>query len=59
MKGPLFLELSARPGLAIQIANNRGVLPYLDNVDNLNDHHMTVDERVKYAKKHFCHSAQL
>ncbi|AQS36345.1 alpha-L-glutamate ligase-related protein [Shewanella psychrophila] len=59
VQGPLLLELNARPGLAIQIANNRGILPYLDNVDKLGNHNMTVDERVEYAKKHFCHSAQL
>ncbi|MBL4814949.1 MAG: alpha-L-glutamate ligase-like protein, partial [Shewanella sp.] len=58
-KGPLLLELNARPGLAIQIANNRGILPNLDNVDRLGNHNMTVDERVEYAKKHFCHSPQL
>ncbi|WP_394147950.1 alpha-L-glutamate ligase-like protein [Shewanella atlantica] len=59
VKGPLLLELNARPGLAIQIANNRGILPYLNHVDSLGNHNMTVDERVEYAKKHFAHSAQL
>jgi alpha-L-glutamate ligase-like protein len=59
VKGPLLLELNARPGLAIQIANGRGILPYLDHVDSLGNHNMTVDERVEYAKKHFCHSAKL
>jgi alpha-L-glutamate ligase-like protein len=28
-RGPLILELNARPGLAIQIANDRGILPRL------------------------------
>lgn len=34
-QGPLLLELNARPGLAIQIANNAGMAPRLDLIDNL------------------------
>ncbi|HEY0302506.1 MAG TPA: alpha-L-glutamate ligase-like protein [Rhizomicrobium sp.] len=33
--GPLLLELNARPGLAIQIANNEGLLPRLRRADAL------------------------
>lgn len=32
-RGPLILELNARPGLAIQLANRRGLLPRLDAID--------------------------
>jgi alpha-L-glutamate ligase-like protein len=32
-EGPLLLEANARPGLAIQIANNRGLLPRLAAID--------------------------
>ncbi|MFL5243374.1 MAG: alpha-L-glutamate ligase-like protein [Gemmataceae bacterium] len=32
--GPLLLEANARPGLAIQIANDRGLIPQLQAVDN-------------------------
>ena len=32
-RGPVILELNARPGLAIQIANRAGLLPRLDAVD--------------------------
>jgi alpha-L-glutamate ligase-like protein len=32
-RGPLLLEANARPGLAIQIANGRGLLPRLQAVD--------------------------
>jgi alpha-L-glutamate ligase-like protein len=32
-RGPLLLEANARPGLAIQNANNRGILPRLAEVD--------------------------
>lgn len=34
-KGPLLLELNARPGLAIQIANGKGLLPTLKAVRNM------------------------
>jgi len=33
--GPLLLELNARPGLAIQIANNQGLLPRLSRADGV------------------------
>ncbi len=32
-EGPLLLEANARPGLAIQIANARGLLPRLEEID--------------------------
>jgi alpha-L-glutamate ligase-like protein len=32
-QGPLLLEANARPGLAIQIANNQGLLPRLEEID--------------------------
>jgi alpha-L-glutamate ligase-like protein len=34
-EGPLLLEANARPGLAIQIANGRGLLPRLEVIDAL------------------------
>jgi alpha-L-glutamate ligase-like protein len=33
VRGPLLLEANARPGLAIQIANGRGLVPRLDEID--------------------------
>jgi alpha-L-glutamate ligase-like protein len=36
-EGPMLLEANARPGLAIQIANGRGLLPRLDAIDALLD----------------------
>ena len=52
-KGPLLLELNARPGLNIQIANDAGLLPRLDLVkrEHLTLHHAY--ERVQFAKEHF------
>jgi len=35
--GPMLLEANARPGLAIQIANGRGLLPRLRAIDALLD----------------------
>jgi glutathione synthase/RimK-type ligase-like ATP-grasp enzyme len=35
--GPMLLEANARPGLAIQIANARGLLPRLAEIDALKD----------------------
>jgi alpha-L-glutamate ligase-like protein len=34
-EGPMLLEANARPGLAIQIANARGLLPRLQEIDDL------------------------
>ena len=32
-QGPMLLEANARPGLAIQIANGRGLMPRLEAID--------------------------
>lgn len=52
-QGPLLLELNARPGLAIQIANGIGLLPRLQKIEALAETNACVDERVAYAKLHF------
>ena len=52
--GPMLLELNARPGLAIQIANGQGILPRLKLIESLGDaHNMSVQERIDFCKKHF------
>jgi alpha-L-glutamate ligase-like protein len=51
--GPLMLELNARPGLAIQIANLTGLQPRLDKVDAVADRLTTEEERVDYAMQTF------
>jgi len=43
--GPVVLEANARPGLAIQLANHRGLLPRLEYVDNKGLGRMTVSQR--------------
>ncbi|ELR67395.1 Alpha-L-glutamate ligase family protein [Photobacterium marinum] len=54
-KGPMVLELNARPGLAIQTANGSGLLPRLRHIENLGSsvEHPTPAERVAYAAKQF------
>jgi alpha-L-glutamate ligase-like protein len=52
-KGPLILELNARPGLAIQIANNQGLLPRLQLVEAQKGIERTVEERVAFSVEHF------
>src|SRR5262249_40858945 len=43
-QGPMLLEANARPGLAIQIANARGLLSRLEEIDRELDHPDTQDE---------------
>lgn len=51
--GPLILELNARPGLNIQIANRRGLCKRLDAVDELGTLGQTHEQRVAWACKTF------
>ncbi|MFC6671208.1 alpha-L-glutamate ligase-like protein [Marinobacterium aestuariivivens] len=53
LRGPMLLELNARPGLAIQTANGTGLLPRLRRIEALNSRGMSVAERVDYAREHF------
>jgi alpha-L-glutamate ligase-like protein len=52
-QGPMLLELNARPGLAIQIANGRGLLPRLQKIEALKRHHLTPEARVEFAMNAF------
>jgi hypothetical protein len=54
-KGPLILELNARPGLSIQIANRSGLLPRLKRVEQHHTDLITIDERLKFSKRNFGH----
>ena len=56
-RGPLLLELNARPGLSIQIANAEGLLPRLRKIEGLEDYYMSVDERVQSAMAWFDRSS--
>ena len=52
-EGPLLLELNARPGLAIQMANGRGLLPRLQTIENLKRPHFSPSERARFAMDAF------
>jgi len=52
-RGPLILELNARPGLNIQIANNCGLLPRLRLAEERHSDLLTVKQRVAFAREHF------
>ncbi len=51
--GPLLLELNARPGLAIQIANRQGLTTRLDTIDKHTPMHKTPADRVVWAVERF------
>ena len=53
-RGPLLLELNARPGLAIQIANGCGLLKRLRLIEYLPDNaHATIEEKIEFSKQNF------
>ena len=52
-KGPMILELNARPGLAIQIANQSGLKLRLDMVERERAGLKTVADRVRFARERF------
>jgi alpha-L-glutamate ligase-like protein len=53
-RGPLLLELNARPGLAIQLANRKGLKERLDRVDQAPaEIFATAEARVQWARETF------
>ena len=53
--GPLVLELNARPGLAIQIANRQGLLRRLRICEDHADFSAPPAQRIEFAKQEFRH----
>jgi alpha-L-glutamate ligase-like protein len=49
--GPLVLELNARPGLTIQLANRRGLRPRMEALAALDPTNLGVDERVALGRE--------
>ena len=49
-KGPLLLEINARPGISIQIANQAGLLPRLDAIDSARSKLSGFQEKIAFAK---------
>jgi alpha-L-glutamate ligase-like protein len=54
-KGPLILELNARPGLAIQIANQAGLKERLEAVGRERAGLLTPADRIAFARERFGH----
>ena len=52
-RGPLILEMNARPGLNIQIANATGLTTRVDRIDALFDPKADAEERVAVARREF------
>jgi hypothetical protein len=52
-KGPLMLELNARPGLSIQIANRNGLLPRLKHIEKHYRDLVDVEQRLSFSKENF------
>ena len=48
-KGPMMLELNARPGLAVQIANGNGLMNALKEIDKHYPKNLTPEERVDFV----------
>lgn len=51
--GPLILEINARPGLNIQIANAAGLLPRLELVKQRHASLVDIEDRINFAKRSF------
>ncbi|EGG99670.1 Alpha-L-glutamate ligase family protein [gamma proteobacterium IMCC2047] len=51
--GPLILELNARPGLAIQMANGTGIFPRLQQVEALSGEQRTPEQRAQISRELF------
>jgi hypothetical protein len=51
--GPLILEMNARPGLNIQIANCTGLANRIARVDEIFDESATPERRAEIAKREF------
>ena len=49
----VILELNARPGLNIQIANRAGLLTRLQLVEQHAPSLKTVEDRITFSKQHF------
>ena len=48
-KGPMMLELNARPGLAIQIANGRGLAGVIEKIEKTYPKNLSWQERVDFV----------
>lgn len=49
-RGPLLLELNARPGIAIQIANGKGLQSRVDRVTTMQTSHLNAQQRAQVGQ---------
>lgn len=52
-KGPLLLEINARPGLSIQIANREGLIPRLEAIDAALPKLSGIGDKITFARENF------
>ncbi len=52
-RGPLILEMNARPGLNIQIANGVGLTDRISRIDAIHDAKAPPEERAAVARREF------
>ncbi len=52
-RGPLLLEINARPGLSIQTACGLGLKTRLNLIEQLPQHNWNIEQRMDYVKEHF------
>jgi alpha-L-glutamate ligase-like protein len=52
-QGPLILELNARPGLNIQLANRVGLRHRLNAVDEITEQHDSPESRVEWSRRNY------
>ncbi|MBD2309420.1 alpha-L-glutamate ligase-like protein [Chroococcidiopsis sp. FACHB-1243] len=52
-RGPLLLEINARPGLSIQIANREGLIPRLEAIDAALPKLSGIDDKITFAREKF------
>lgn len=50
-RGPMLLELNARPGLSIQVANSKGLLPRLREIEKIKTIDTVAKNRVDFVLK--------
>jgi len=58
-RGPLILEMNARPGLNIQIANCSGLARRIDRIDEIHSAEASPAERARVARREFPANRQL
>jgi len=51
--GPLILEMNARPGLAIQIANRAGLSKRIERINEIYDASLGPAERAAVSRREF------